>query len=117
MTPDLQESGAEWIAAWNERELERVLRLYVDDVVFTSPFAARLVPASHGTVIGIAHCASTGRLVSRSTPDLHFELVDVLKTVDGCTLLYTNQRGTTAAETMLFVDDGKVAQGIASHRE
>lgn len=32
-----------WVAAWNAHDLERVLTHFADDVVFTSPVAARLL--------------------------------------------------------------------------
>jgi len=31
----------DWIAAWNAHDLERILSHYREDVLFTSPFAAR----------------------------------------------------------------------------
>lgn len=40
----------EWISAWNARDVEAVLAHYADDVVFTSPTALRVVPASGGIV-------------------------------------------------------------------
>jgi hypothetical protein len=50
-----EEAGAfanEWAAAWNARDVERVLVHFAEDVVFTSPTAAVVVGA--GTVRGKA---------------------------------------------------------------
>ena len=43
--PDPLAFSAEWVAAWNARDVEAVLSHFHDDVVFTSPTAARVVPA------------------------------------------------------------------------
>jgi ketosteroid isomerase-like protein len=36
---DPAEFARRWIAAWNERDVEAVLRHYADDVIVTSPTA------------------------------------------------------------------------------
>jgi len=48
-TPEPGEFAERWIAAWNARDIEAVLTDYSDDVVFTSPTAARFIPESGGT--------------------------------------------------------------------
>lgn len=42
----------EWAAAWNAHDLDAVLRHFHDDVVFTSPVAARIVDGSGGVIRG-----------------------------------------------------------------
>ena len=42
MSPDA--FAREWIDAWNAHDLERILSHYSDEIVFTSPVAAQLVP-------------------------------------------------------------------------
>ena len=44
----------EWVQAWNADDIEAVLAHFHDDVVFTSPVAARVVPKSGGVVRGKA---------------------------------------------------------------
>ena len=41
-----------WIALWNSRDLDGVLDLFADHVVFSSPTAARLIEGSDGVVRG-----------------------------------------------------------------
>jgi ketosteroid isomerase-like protein len=42
----------QWVAAWNAHDVEAVLEHFHDDVVFTSPVAAKLLPNTHGVVRG-----------------------------------------------------------------
>ncbi len=51
-TPEPAAFVAQWIDAWNARDIEAVLTHYADDVVFTSPTALRFVPETGGTVHG-----------------------------------------------------------------
>jgi ketosteroid isomerase-like protein len=42
----------QWVQAWNAHDVEAVLQRFHDDVVFTSPLAAKLLPESAGVVRG-----------------------------------------------------------------
>ena len=42
----------QWVAAWNARDVDAVLEHFHEDVVFTSPVAAKLLPDTHGVVRG-----------------------------------------------------------------
>lgn len=49
---DLQRLAQDWYAAWNAHDLDAVLGHYAEDVVFTSPFAARQDASPDGVVVG-----------------------------------------------------------------
>jgi hypothetical protein len=49
-TPDPTSYADQWVRAWNAHDIEAVLDHFHDDVVFTSPVAARVVPESDGLV-------------------------------------------------------------------
>ena len=49
-TPDPKSYADQWLRAWNAHDIEAVLDHFHDDVVFTSPVAARVVPESDGLV-------------------------------------------------------------------
>ncbi len=59
-TPEPQGFGEQWISAWNARDVEAVLTLYAEDVLFTSPTAQRVAPESGGTVKASRRYAATG---------------------------------------------------------
>lgn len=45
------------------------------------------------------------------------DLVDVLATVNGLTIVYRNDRRQLVAETLLFGDDGLVHRGVAAYSQ
>jgi ketosteroid isomerase-like protein len=105
----------EWYAAWNARDLERVLAHWADDAVFTSPLAARLVPESDGTVHGKDALREYWRRGLELNPDLRFEPQALLVGAESIVLSYTNHRGQECAELLLLGADGLAHRGIAHY--
>jgi ketosteroid isomerase-like protein len=113
-TPDPLTFAERWIAAWNDRDVEEVLRDYAEDVVFTSPTAQRFVPESRGTVRGKDALRDYWTVALDANHDLHFELVGVYAGIDTLVLHYRNQAGVLVGEVLTF-RDGLVAVGHATH--
>lgn len=59
-TPDAAAFTLAWTRAWNDHDVEAVLDHFHDDVVFTSPVAARVIPESGEWSAARRHCATTG---------------------------------------------------------
>jgi ketosteroid isomerase-like protein len=104
----------EWIDAWNRRDVEQVLTHYADDVVFTSPTAARVVPESLGVVRGKDALRSYWVRALEGHPDLEFTLLAVYAGVETVALRYRNEAGAEVVEVMTF-REGLVAVGHATH--
>ena len=68
--PNPAEFAERWIEAWNSRDIEAVLTHYADDVIFTSPTAARFVPESGGTILGKDALRSYWTVALQANPDL-----------------------------------------------
>ena len=113
--PDAAAFAHEWTTAWNARDVERVLRHVADDVVFTSPLAARFAPESGGTVRGKDALRRYWTVALESHPDLHFELIDVYSGVDTIVLHYRNEAEALIAEVFTF-RAGRVVSGHATHQ-
>ena len=107
--------AADWIAAWNTRDLAQVLPHYAEDIVFRSPVAARVRPDTGGVVVGKAALTDYWRAALAGVPDLHFTLEETFATVDGLTILYRNQRGGRVAETVVLNAEGLVVSSIAAY--
>src|SRR5437016_2836044 len=95
---DAREFAREWIAAWNSHGLDAILSHYAEDVVLTSPVAARLLNDQSGAVRGKAALRSYFQRGLEAYPNLHFELLDVMCGLSSVVLCYVNQRGTKSAE-------------------
>ena len=115
-TPEPGEFAERWIAAWNARDIAAVVANYCDDVVFTSPTAARFVPESGGTIRGKDALRAYWDVALEANSDLHFELVAVYGGVDTLVLQYRNQIGGLVSEVLTF-RNGLVSVGHATPLE
>ncbi|MGU3546325.1 nuclear transport factor 2 family protein [Methylobacterium sp. A52T] len=103
-----------WCAAWNAHDVERVLAHFHDDAVFTSPGAARIVPASGGTVRGKDALRAYWTEALRRIPDLHFAVEQVFAGIDTLVIQYRNQKGVSVSEVLVF-EDGRVRAGHGTY--
>jgi hypothetical protein len=112
---DAQKIAHAWIAAWNSRNLDEILSHYAEEIEFTSPLAARIVPESGGIVRGISALRAYWTQGLAANPHLHFTLVEVFETVSGVTLLYRNHRQQLVTESLFFNAQGLVVRSSAAY--
>jgi hypothetical protein len=103
-----REFAQDWVDAWNSHDLERILSHYEDEVLLTSPVAAKLLNGD-GTVRGKAALHEYFLRGVQAYPDLHFDLIDVLWGTETIVLYYFNNvRGSKTAEVLLLNAAGKI---------
>lgn len=107
--------AAEWIAAWNAHDLDRVLLHYADDFEMSSPYIVQIAGEPSGTLRGKAAVGAYWKKALGMVPDLKFELVTVLAGVDGIVLYYKGALGRTVAEVFHFGPDRKVVRASAHY--
>ncbi len=107
--------GHEWVAAWNARDLDRVLALYAEDCEMTSEVIVRLGVDPSGTVRGKSHLRAYWSKALASLPDLHFDLIEIFTSPDSVIVFYSNQRGAQICEYLRLDAAGKIVQGSANH--
>ncbi len=105
----------EWIESWNSHDLDRIMAHYSDDFQMTSPFIIKLMNDPSGTIKGKEKVRAYWDKALKRIPDLHFELIEVLASVDSITIYYHAVLGKRAAEVFVFNDQGKVARAIAHY--
>lgn len=124
MSPELhpefaQRFASEWIAAWNAHDLDRVLALYTDDFVMSSPKIVQLADDPTGTLHGKPAVRACWATALQHYPDLKFELVSTLVGVDSITLYYKGYYTRTnirhAAEVFHFNPAQKVIRALAHY--
>jgi ketosteroid isomerase-like protein len=112
---ELAALGREWIAAFNSRDLERVLTLYSDEVEMTSDRIPEIAGEPSGTVHGKdALRAYFGKALTL-IPNLHFTLIDTYVSPDSVLVFYQNERGKKICEYLRLDAAGKIRQGSANH--
>jgi hypothetical protein len=100
--------AAEWIAAWNARDLPRVLAHYRDDFEMGSPLIAQIAGEPSGVLRGKPAIAAYWQAALARFPDLHFSLQQVCKGAESIVLVYSRAGGGTAAEVFYFDGQGLV---------
>ena len=105
----------EWAAAWNARDLDRVLAHYRDDFEMTSPFIARLAGEPTGTLAGKDRVGAYWRRALAGMPDLRFEVLGVFAGVDSVVIHYEAVPGLRACEVFFFDGQGKVRKAAAHY--
>ncbi|MEZ5856835.1 MAG: nuclear transport factor 2 family protein [Hyphomicrobiaceae bacterium] len=105
--------AADWIAAWNAHDLDRILSHYAEDIVFLSPVAERRVGS--GRVVGRAALGAYWRKGLDAQPELAFELIAVLAGYRCLTIQYRNHRGQSVAETVEFGADEAIVRAYACY--
>ena len=101
-TPNKEAFADAWVRAWNAHDVEAVLVHFHDDVVFTSPVAARLLPETGGVVRGKPALRDYWVTALRQLPELHFDLVAVYEGESMLVINYRNQRGQLVNEVLAF---------------
>jgi SnoaL-like domain len=106
----------EWIDGANQKNFERVLALYADDVEASSPFIRLVAGEPLGRLVGKDKLRNywTASLTKRA--EICFELIEVFVGASSVALHYVN-RGQRALETFCFDDRGLVASSNAHYLE
>jgi ketosteroid isomerase-like protein len=107
--------GAEWIAAWNSHDLERILALYAEDSEMTSDKIPALGLDASGTLRGKHRLRQYWEIGLQRLPNLHFDLIDVYVSPDSLVVFYQNERGQKICEYLRVGADGMIRQGSANH--
>ena len=107
--------GRDWVAAWNARDLERVLAMYSEDAEMTSDRIPAFGFGPSGTVRGKAQLRAYWSAALAKLPELHFELIDLYVSPDSVVVFYQNERGKKICEYLRLDVEGKIRQGSANH--
>ena len=111
---DAERFATEWVAAWNARDLERILSHYDDDFEMSSPVIVELVGEASGTLRGKPAVRAYWAKALQALPNLRFELLAVLAGVNSVMVYYRGPRGL-AAEVFHFGSSGKVSKAFAHY--
>jgi ketosteroid isomerase-like protein len=114
-TDEAKKFAEEWINSWNSHDLDHILSHYSDNFEMTSPFIVSLMNEPSGTIKGKQNVRAYWARALERIPDLHFELIEVLASVNSIAIYYHAVLGKRAVELLFFDNSGKVARGIAHY--
>lgn len=110
-----EEFATRWIASWNSRDLERILRLYAKDFVFSSPLIVVIAGEPSGTLIGKDAVGAYWRKALARRPDLAFRLESVRWGINSIVINYSRDDGHGASEWFQFGPDGLIERSCAHY--
>jgi len=112
---DAHRFADQWIKNWNAHDLDSLLAHFADDVVFTSPVAARIL-GGDGVVRGKTALRAYWEAALRANPDLQFELVGRYAGVHTLVINFRNHKGGLANEVLVF-EGPLIVQGHGTYLE
>ena len=110
-----QRFARQWLEAWNDHDLEAILSHYADAVVFHRPRIRVITGENVDSLSGKDELRAYWGKALSMLRDLYFEIDQVLVGSDVLTILYTNERSQTVAETFIFGGDGQVIRSLAAY--
>jgi SnoaL-like domain len=106
----LKEAALGWMDDWNNRNLEKVMAHYTDDVKLYSPTVIRRWNEIEGKLEGKAAVERHFRKGLEEMPDIRFEFHSILYGIESIILFYKRETGILAADLVMFNKEGKVKE-------
>ncbi|MBI3649996.1 MAG: nuclear transport factor 2 family protein [Acidobacteria bacterium] len=116
-TVEARQFAQEWVAAWNAHDLEKILSHYTDDIELTTPFIVRAMNEPSGRLQGKDQVREFWALGLSRLPDLHFELIEVLSSMESITIYYKAVLGKLSAEVFFLNEEGKAYRSVSHYNE
>jgi len=104
----------EWIAAWNDHDLEKILLHYSDDVEFTAQTVATRWNRADGTLRGKQELERHFSRGLELAPHLLFELEDVFLAPSGYAVLYRRENGNRVLD-VVELDQQQKAKKVTAY--
>ena len=116
MTPEFAENFSfEWVKAWNEHDLDKIMEHYADDFEMSSPVIKVIMDIESGAIKGKKEVRAYWEKALKMNPNLHFEVIKTYMGANSVVIHYKGHRGLSA-ETFFFDSKGKV-QSAHAHYE
>jgi ketosteroid isomerase-like protein len=109
--------ATQWLQAWNAHDARAVVAHFAEDVAVSSPLIEARRPGSGGRLHTKAEVLAYYEEGLRLAPNLHFELVEVLRGIERVTVVYRNHQGQMIAETLVLDAAGTVVAVDVSRGE
>jgi hypothetical protein len=110
------EFAAEWIAAWNSGDLERIFTHYTDDFEMRSPLIVERGFSSTGVLHGKAAIRPYwGAGIAAAKPPLNFELIAAYTGVNTIAIHYHSVGRKYVVEVIEFNEQRRAIRGSACH--
>ena len=110
-----RELAAEWIAAWNSHDLDRILSHYTDDFELRSPLIAERNFSPTGALRGKPAIRPYWTAGLAATPPIRFELLDVYAGADTVAIHYRSVARRLVTEVLELDADRRIIRASACY--
>ena len=107
--------AADWVAAWNSHDMNRIMDHYAEDLHFTSPIIQKIGFNSTGIITKKEELRQYFTKALGLFPDLHFHLIEVCTGLNSLLLFYSSINNRKSAEWMEIDSEGKVCKVMAHY--
>jgi len=104
----------EWIEAWNEHDLDKIMTHYAEDFEMSSPVIKKIMNVENGIIKGKKEVRTYWEKALNLNPNLHFEIIKSYSGANSVVIHYKGHRGLSA-ETFFFNSEGKVRSAHAHY--
>ena len=109
------ELAAEWVAAWNSGDLERIFSHYVEDFEMRSPLIVERGFSPTGALRGKAAIRPYWTAGLAATPPIGFELLDAFAGVNTVVIHYRSVGRKLVTEILELDDERRIIRGSACY--
>jgi hypothetical protein len=106
----LTELAADWLNAWNAKDINRLMKHYHDDIVLCSPTIVTRWDNDVGVLNGIRAVRKHFEKGFEDRNHIPFELLGLLTGVDGIVLVYRKGAFGMAADVITLDQGGKATR-------
>lgn len=110
-----RELAAEWVAAWNSHDLERILAHYTDDFEMRSPLIAERGFSPSGALRGKPAIRPYWAAGLAATPPIRFELLDAYAGADAVVIHYRSVCRRLVTEILELDAERRIVRGSACY--
>ena len=103
----------EWIAGWNEHDLEKILSHYTEDFSVDTPLAMKRLPETKGLIQGKDNIREYWGKALENNSNLQFKLIDICCGIN-CLAIYYESLSIQkqVVENFFFNEEMKVEKAI-----
>lgn len=105
---DKQDIAKQWISAWNQHDLEAIMRLYAEEIEHISPKIDRYFKQANSRRQGKADLQAYFELALTHNPSLHFELRHILEGKASLVLIYRRNGKDLSGEYLELNEQGLI---------
>jgi len=104
----------EWLEAWNEHDLDKIMTHYASDFEMSSPAIKQIMNEPTGVIKGKEQVRVYWEKALSMNPNIYFELISLYLGANSVVIHYKGHRGLSA-EVFFFNSEGKVKSAFAHY--